>query len=584
MEHYYTAEKNTLMLIALMKAHGVRKIVASPGTTNISLVASLQQDPYFEVFSSVDERSAAYIACGLAAEAKEPVALSCTGATASRNYVSGLTEAFYRNLPVLAITSTQHTGRIGQMVPQVLDRSTPMKDIAVYAADIPTINSSDDEWACNVKINTALLALRRNGGGPVHINLTTTYSNDFSVRELPDVRVIKRVEERDCLPTLCRNERIAVFVGAHLVWDSALTSAVDRFCEAYNAVVLCDSSSNYNGKYGVFPNLVTNQGNDEGLRAVDVLIHIGNISGAYISLRPKSVWRVHPDGEVRDLFKTLSYTFAMEEVSFFEKYIEIEPEHVSSMDYYKAWHGAYTELLSRVPELPFSNIWVAQQLRSRIPEEAILHLGILNSLRSWNFFESFANVCQYANTGGFGIDGIMSTALGSSLADPQKLCFVVLGDLAFFYDMNALGNRHVGANLRILLVNNGVGAEFKNYNHKAAALGDQVDDYIAAAGHFGQKSKTLVKNYAENLGFEYLSAGSKDEFEDKMTQFLTPVLTEKPMLFEVFTQSEDESRALEIMNSLNPRQENASDAAKSFARKILGSTGTKLVKKVLGKN
>ena len=105
----YSTEKNIQILIALLKANGIRKVIASPGTTNMSLVGSLQNDPWFEIYSSVDERSAAYMACGMAAECGEPVMLSCTGATASRNYYPGMTEAFYRKLPVLAVTSHQGT-------------------------------------------------------------------------------------------------------------------------------------------------------------------------------------------------------------------------------------------------------------------------------------------------------------------------------------------------------------------------------------------------------------------------------------------------------------------------------------------
>ena len=99
---YYSSERSIQLLISLLKQHNIKKIVASPGTTNLSFVASLQQDSWFEMYSSVDERSAAYIACGMAAELGEPVVLTCTGATASRNYISGLTEAYYRKLPVLA--------------------------------------------------------------------------------------------------------------------------------------------------------------------------------------------------------------------------------------------------------------------------------------------------------------------------------------------------------------------------------------------------------------------------------------------------------------------------------------------------
>ena len=157
----YTTERNTQMLIYLMKKHGVRKVIASPGTTNICFIGSIQEDPYFEIYSSVDERSAAYIACGLAAESGEPVALSCTGATASRNYVPGMTEAYYRKLPVLAITSSQHSGKIGQLIPQVTDRGRPMNDIAKLSIQIPKIHDEEDEWACGVAINNALLELFR---------------------------------------------------------------------------------------------------------------------------------------------------------------------------------------------------------------------------------------------------------------------------------------------------------------------------------------------------------------------------------------------------------------------------------------
>ena len=96
MKKGYTDERNAQILISLMKKNGIKKVVASPGATNICFVASLQYDPYFEIYSAADERSAAYIACGLAAESGETVALSCTGATSSRNYMPALTEAYYR--------------------------------------------------------------------------------------------------------------------------------------------------------------------------------------------------------------------------------------------------------------------------------------------------------------------------------------------------------------------------------------------------------------------------------------------------------------------------------------------------------
>lgn len=118
MDFHYTSEKNIQIVLALLKANGIRKVIASPGATNESIVASMQYDPYFEMYSCVDERSAAYMACGMAAESGERIVLSCTGATSSRNYMPGLTEAYYRHLPILTITSSMDTNKVGHLYPQ----------------------------------------------------------------------------------------------------------------------------------------------------------------------------------------------------------------------------------------------------------------------------------------------------------------------------------------------------------------------------------------------------------------------------------------------------------------------------------
>ena len=78
MKEYYSIERNVQIVIALLKAYNIKKIVASPGSSNIPFVYSAQNDSYFEMYSCVDERSAAYMACGLSAESGEPVVLTCT--------------------------------------------------------------------------------------------------------------------------------------------------------------------------------------------------------------------------------------------------------------------------------------------------------------------------------------------------------------------------------------------------------------------------------------------------------------------------------------------------------------------------
>ena len=75
----YSAERNVQILVYLLKANNIRRIIASPGTTNVTFVGTVQHDDFFKMYSCVDERSAAYMACGMAAESGEPVVIVCDG-------------------------------------------------------------------------------------------------------------------------------------------------------------------------------------------------------------------------------------------------------------------------------------------------------------------------------------------------------------------------------------------------------------------------------------------------------------------------------------------------------------------------
>ena len=172
--------------------------------------------------------------------------------------------------------------------------------------------------------------------------------------------------------------------------------------------------------------------------------------------------------------------------------------------------------------------------------------------------------------------------ISASLSNPNKMFIGVFGDLAFFYDMNVVGNRHVGNNVRILLINNGKGNEFRNYGHPCYFIGDEADKYIAAAGHYGNMSNLLVKNYAENLGYEYITASNKEDFNNVVEKFLSSETSDKPMLFEVFTETEDESDALEtILNMVVDNKTIVKDKLKKAVKEIVGQRGIETIKKVI---
>lgn len=571
MEKNYSDEKNVQIVVSLLKQHNIRKIIASPGATNVTLVRSLQIDPFFEMYSCVDERSAAYMACGMAAELGEPVVISCTGATASRNYMPGLTEAYYRKLPVLVITSTQAVAKVGHLIPQVIDRSVQPNDTVKISHTLPIIKDQDDIWECEIKVNNAILELKRHGGGPAHLNLTTSYTKTYTTIELPLAHKINRYTNTNNLPAIPTG-KIAVFIGSHPKMTNDETVAIDNFCEKFNAIVLCDHTSNYKGKYRVLYALAASQYNLNTSILPDLLIHLGEVSGDYFSfaIKGKKVWRVNSDGELRDTYKRLENVFEMDEKAFFEAYLTSENVYkTNETSYLDSCNNILKDLNSRLPKLSLSNIWVASVLSDKLPVNSVIHFGILNSLRSWNFFEIHPSIYSYSNVGGFGIDGGVSSLIGAALSCPEKLFFGVFGDLAFFYDLNSLGNRHVSSNVRILLINNGNGTEFRLYTHLAAQFGAETDDYIAAGKHYGNKSNLLVKHFASDLGFQYFSASSKDDFLAQYPYFIQAELIDKPMVFEVFVDSKDDCDALELMMSI---EQNTKSKLKDFARNILGDS------------
>ncbi len=581
MNKYYSAEKNIQIIIALLKENGIKRIIASPGNTNVTFVASCQSDDFFEIYSCVDERSAAYMACGMSWQTGEPVVLSCTGATASRNYMPALTEAYYRKIPILAITSSQRDYKIGNLIAQVTDRRNPPVDVANLSVNLPVVESDTDFEYCEQLVNKAMIVLKRHGGGPVHINLQQIYCPDFSVKELPKVRSIKYYSYDNIPQNLITFEGlVVVFIGSHAKMSTKLIDAIDEFCSNSNAFVLCDKTSCYTGKYEVNYSIAGFSGKK---LSCSLLIDIGGISGDYgtlAGLKPDCVWRVSPDGELQDRFGKLTAVFEMEEIDFFRdmKLKICSKEHNLLLEEIKQ---ELAELRHNVSEIPLSYIWLASRIAPLLPSPSCVHFGILSSLRAWNFFEVPDGIECISNVGGFGIDGCLSTCIGSSLVDQQKLHFCFLGDLAFFYDMNCLGNRHIGNNLRILLINNNEGLEM-GYPMSFPIASHLPDprSFNTAKGHYSKKNKDLVKNYVEACGFEYLRATSKQDFETIINYFLQLEPTEKPVFLEVFTLSQDDEEALLSMTRLN---DTIKDKIKRAGKEILGAKGTTIVKKVIGK-
>jgi len=545
----YTDDRGAQIVLSLLKQFGIRKIVVSPGTTNVPISMSVQNDPDFEVYSVVDERSAAYFATGLAYESGEPVVISCTGATASRNYLSGLTEAYYRHLPVIALTSQHYNEDADELLPQVTDRSVSQNDVKKMSVLLPVVRDEISESEAVVKVNKALVSAISHGEGPVHINLPVSNMYSFSTHELPVAPKTSYYRGKDILPPLGKGlegKKIGVFVGSHKEFSPSLNKSIEDFIKRYNTVIFTDHSSGYHG-----PNRIQISQISDLLQSPnrpDIVIDLGSVSGDYSSwwvYENIPIWRVSEDGVLHyRQGHFVDKLFDCPEDEFFHDMASLTNRQ-SEHEYYKLLKHEVDGIT--VPNLPLSNTYISQKLASSIPKNSNLHLAILNSFRNMNYFQLDKTVRSSCNVGGFGIDGPLSTTIGQSMCDTDRLYFALVGDLAFFYDMNSLGIRHISKNVRILLVNNNRGVEFRVNPDLEERFSDALDSLVSAHGHFGD-----AKAWAESMGFTYISARNKPEFDRQLPEFVSSIDDQQaPMLFEVFTTADDEKKALAAIRSAN---------------------------------
>lgn len=588
----YTIVENARIVISLLKAHNIRHIVLSPGGSNIPIVQGVQDDPFFKCYSVVDERSAMYVAIGIYLQTGEIVATSCTSAQATRNYVPGLTEAFYKHVPILAITMSKHPKYVGQEYMQCPVQTSLPVDAVKKSFSLPRISTEDDRQLCVRIANEAILELTHHNLGPVQLNIEALDSETWSLSDsctLPDIRVIKRMYAWDNLEDYSlKGKRTMILIGEHVPFTESEFTSIETFCENNNAFVYTTHISNYHGKYSLngVPILVGATSNYyENYLEPDVIIALGGLTGDYdcfnaISRSLKSnleVWRVNTDGNVIDTYGKLTTIFQMRVEEFFN----VLSKNVDNRnhEYYTNWLEGKKQSSQDYADLPFSNMYAAQLLHDKIPANSYLNFAILNSFRSWLYFDINPSIKAFCNVGAFGIDGCLSTMLGQSFTT-DNLCFLITGDLSFYYDMNAISLRHIRNNVRILLINNNGGAEFKiNKIH----LQTDVSRYIAADNHFKD-----AKAWTEDNGFKYFSAKTKEELKALVDIFVSP--SDKPIIIEVFTQADNQRKAIPLTVSScwngtenDMRVKKNKETVKKMINTVLGKNGVEVVNNIMNK-
>lgn len=281
-------------------------------------------------------------------------------------------------------------------------------------------------------------------------------------------------------------------------------------------------------------------------------------------------WLIQEDGSVIDLFKSITTIFECRPEYFFERCVfDAGDGKKNDMVYHKAIKE-YAESVI-YPDFAYSNVWAIKNVVDKIPSGSILHLSINDSIRITNFFKLQDNVKVYANIGTHGIDGCLSSFLGQA-AVTDKLCFLVIGDLAFFYDMNALGIDNIGHNVRILLLNNRGGEEFY-YN--------QVWKNEASDLHTTARHNTDAASWVMTAGLKYIPVSDKVSFEEAFPIFMD-ANTEQPVLMEVFTEMKHDSDVIYNFYDLSRPRDVKSEVIRKSKEVIKATIGQEKAQKIAG--
>lgn len=533
----YSNNPLILQLLSLLKQFGIKRIVVSPGGRHVQLVLSLEQDDFFELYSVVDERSAAFFALGLIQAYNEPVAVACSSGTACMNYGSAITEAFYQRLPLLVLSADRLPAFLNQGEEQMYSQLAPFKEITKYQVQLPEIKSDLDLWYCNRLINEALLELTNHGRGPVQINfpMKDIFGNGFDRTSLPTVRKISINT-----PTTDFNKFQSALLGKKvlLIWGQSVfqlqrvAKAVKQFSNSYDVATITDCISDCpleNSIRNTFVILQTLTATQRELIIPDIVISFGGNQVFNVEIKDFlrnydfEHWYVGPQTNVCDPFHKLKEIFEMDESYFFER-MTVQKSLVNGTN--SGYMNAWLEL-SKIPtpkDTEFNEVFVIGSLINRLPDKCSLQLANSNTIRIASYFNISPKIEVHCNRGVNGIDGSMSTAIGFACAR-NELVFYITGELSFFYDMNSLWIKHVTPNLRILIVNNDGGAFMYS---KRRIVNGEPSLTLAANNHVD------AQGWAQTTGFDYISATNKEEFESSLRTFLTEG-SKRPIILEVFT-------------------------------------------------
>jgi len=542
-----STKKHSQQLAALLLKKGITDIVISPGSRNAPMIHTFHGIAEFNCRNIVDERSAAYFALGLSLAKQKPVAIVCTSGTASLNFTPAVAEAFYQNIPLIVLTADRPDYWIDQAESQCIRQEGIYRNFVKKEVSLPLGESEKELWFAARQINECLNLARYGSPAPVHINIPFEEPlHDLSDAELPDVKEIGLAKVQSLISpnelaglaeTISQSKKIMVLAG-QLNPCAELENALAKFVAKTGAVVLHEhlsnlSNSNFCGSIDALMAAILEENAAE--YCPDLLISLG---GQFVSKslkqflrknKPTELWHLSLGGEHFDTYQSLTKVIQTEAADFFESLSGKALQ--SNSNYLQLWENKgirVNQLRDKfVANIEFSDLKAFELIGKNIPENSVVHLGNSSPVRYALLHNRVKNAQYFSNRGTAGIDGCLSTAVGFA-SESDMLNTIILGDLSFFYDSNALLNKYIGTNLRIIVIHNGGGNIFSMIKGPGETPAFQ-EHFFTGNTH---KAEVLAKAF----GLEYFASTNENELAQTLTEFYSP--NQKAAVLEVFTDAE----------------------------------------------
>ena len=548
-------------IVALCVAKNIRNVVISPGSRNAPLTIGFTHHTEINAYSVVDERSAAFFALGMAQQLKQPVALVCTSGSALLNYYPAIAEAFYSDIPLIIISADRPIERIDIGDGQTIRQKNVFENHILYSANLYSelvleqTNGDQklqqkqfeaqrhNEREINLALNKAI-----EEKGPVHINVPfyePLYDTVEGVAVKP-LQILPEIRERHYSESKLKEyaeiwskaKRKMVIVGVAQP-NSVEQRFLDQLGNDDSVIVFTETTSNLHQEefftridtlIGPIEKDENKAGLFEKLRP-DILLTFGGmivskkIKAFLRNHNPEHHWHIDPK-KAYNTFFCLNKHFETNVNSFLSEFLPLTQKTES--DYGTFWKQVWNKRQRRheeyMSEIPYSDLKAMQLVVPQVPKNGIIHFGNSSTIRYAQLFQWDASLQIFCNRGTSGIDGTVSTAVGASVAS-KKPVLLITGDLSFFYDSNALWNKNIPANFRIIVLNNQGGGIFRILPGNKNS--ENFDTYFETVHDL--KAKPICELY----GLDYSKASSETEISEALEHFFED--SGRPKLLEIFT-------------------------------------------------